>query len=33
MFMFNVVQSFLMYAADDSGEWEDNILWRIDITE
>lgn len=29
----DVIQTFLMYAADESGEWEDNILWRIDITE
>lgn len=29
----DVVQTFLMYAADESGEWEDEVVWRIDITK
>ena len=28
----DVVQTFFYYAADDCGEWEDNILYRVDIT-
>lgn len=29
----DAVQTFLLYRADESGEWEDDIVWRIDITE
>jgi hypothetical protein len=28
----DVVQSFFYYAADSDGEWEDNIIYRVDIT-
>lgn len=27
-----MVQTFFYYAADDCGEWEDNIIYRVDIT-
>lgn len=29
----DVVQTFLYYSADSDGNWEDDILWRVDITQ
>ena len=29
----DVVQTFLYYSADSDGNWEDDIIWRVDITQ
>lgn len=28
----DVIQSMFIYNADDNGYWEDDIIWRVDIT-